>query len=360
MLAAEPVALAGIGGARMAEEGLKTPIDLSELSVVGLLDGLKAWPRARILAREAAQQAAAQKPAAAVLIDSWGFNLRMAWNLRRIDPSIRLIKYIGPQVWAARPGRARTLANAVDLLLTIHSFDAPLFERHGLRTVFTGNPALHRGLERGDGAAFRARHGIAPDAPVLAVLFGSRRKEIERLAEPFLGAVRLLAAQIPGLRVVSPVAETVATDLAERLKDTPEVLTVSSGERADLYAAANAAIASSGTATSELALAGVPTVIGYRIDAASYVILNAMLRTPYVSLVNVAAGEELMPERLQHNCTPDRLAAAALPWLRDPSHAAAVSARLRAAAKALKGEMDNPAEEAARAILAEIGIPARA
>lgn len=343
----------------MAEEGILGPVDLSELSVVGLLDGLRAWPKARRLARRAAEHAAGLRPAAAVLIDSWGFNLRMAWNLRRLDPSIRLIKYIGPQVWATRPGRARTLARAVDLLLTIHSFDAPLFERQGLRTVFTGNPALYRGVENGDGAAFRARHGIAPDAPVLAVLFGSRRKEIERLTEPFLGAVRLLTSRIPGLRIVSPVAETVAVELRARLADAPEILPVPGAERADLYAAANAAIAASGTATSELALAGTPTVVGYRVDAPSYMLIMAMLKTPYISLVNVAAGEMLMPELLQHDCMPDRLAEAAAPWLRDPALARADGARLRAAALKLRGEADDPASAAARAVLAEIGVPIR-
>lgn len=344
----------------MREEGIEGPVDLSEVSVVGLLDGVRAWPRARALARLAATSAAELKPAAAVLIDSWGFNLRMAWNLRRLDPDIRLIKYIGPQVWATRPGRARTLARSVDLLLTIHSFDAPLFERHGLRTIFTGNPALHRGMEHGDGAAFRARHGIAPDAPVLAVLFGSRRREIERLTAPFLGAARLLADRIPGLRIVSPVAETVAAELRARLVEAPEIILTPGAGRADLYAAANAAIAASGTATSELALAGTPAVVGYRMDPPSYALIKAMLRTPYVCLANVEAGEMLMPELLQNACTPERLAASAEPWLRDPALARAAGAGMQASARRLKGQAGDPAREAARAILAEIGAPVRA
>ena len=343
----------------MREEGIEGPVDLSDLSVVGLLDGVKAWPKARALARRAAADAAAMRPAAAVLIDSWGFNLRMAWNLRRLDPDIRLIKYIGPQVWATRPGRARTLARSVDLLLTIHSFDAPLFQQHGLRTIFTGNPALYRGVEQGDGTAFRARHGIAPDAPVLAVLFGSRRKEIERLTAPFLGAARLLAGRIPGLRIVTPVAETVAADLRSALTDHPEFIQVPSGERADLYAAADAAIVASGTATSELALAGTPAVVGYRIDAPSYALIKSMLKTPWVSLVNVEAGEMLMPELLQSACTPQRLASVSEPWLRDPALASAAGARAQAAAIRLKGRADDPAREAARAVLAEAGVPVR-
>lgn len=357
--AAEHVALAGVGGARMAAEGVVSRIDISELSVLGLLDGVKAYPRVRRLARETAEEAARFRPAAAVLIDSWGFNLRVAWGLRKRAPDVRLIKYIGPQVWATRPGRARTLAEAVDLLLTIHSFDAPYFERAGLRTVFTGNPALHRGLEDGDGAAFRARHAIAAEAPVLLLLFGSRKSEVERLFAPFTEAARLLMQSMPDLRIVSPVASSASALVEARASGFPEMLLVPEAERADAYAAAQAAIACSGTATTELALAGVPAVVGYRIDRLSAWVARLILRTPYIALVNIAAGEALMPELLQEHCEPERLAEEAGAFLVDPALASATGARLRAVAQALKGEMDSPARAAAREILKEIGAPLR-
>lgn len=353
---ARPLELAGVGGRRMAAAGVPSAFDISDLSVLGILDGLKAYPRVRRLARQAAEDAAARRPAAAVLIDSWGFNLRVAWALRELSPETTLVKYIGPQVWATRPGRAKTLAEAVDLLLTIHAFDAPYFESTGLETVFVGNPALHRSVELGDGAAFRARHGLG-DAPVLAVLFGSRPSEIARLWAPFTEAARRLFAERPDLRIVTPVAETVERLIRERAAELPELVLVPQDERADLYAAANAAIACSGTATSELALAGVPTVVGYRADRLAAALFRLLGKTDYVSLVNIAAGEALMPELLQEACTPEALAAAAARYLDDPEAARAASARLRAAAHALKGEMDSPAEAAAEAVLRAAGIP---
>ncbi len=356
--AAAPVTLAGVGGARMALEGIQSPFDISELSVLGILEGVKAYPRVRRMARMAAEDAARRNPAAAVLIDSWGFNLRVAWGMRERSPQTRLIKYIGPQVWATRPGRARTLARTVDLLLTIHSFDAPYFERAGLRTIFTGNPALYRGAETGDGAAFRARHGLGA-APVLLILFGSRESEVKRLFDPFMGAARLLAGRFPGLRLISPVAGPVAEQVRARAAERPELLLVSEDERADAFAAASAAIACSGTVTSELALAGVPAAVAYRVDWPSYFLIRAIVRTPWISLVNIAADEALMPELIQHRCAPASLADAVAPWLADPAEAAHAGERLRAVAQALKGEMDSPARTAARAVLTEIGVPLR-
>ncbi len=343
----------------MAGEGIESALDISELSILGIVDAVRAWPRVRRLAQEAAEDAARRSPAAAVLIDSWGFNLRVAWALRKRAPKARLIKYIGPQVWATRPGRAWTLASAVDLLLTIHSFDAPLFEEAGLRTIFTGNPALHRGAEGGDGAAFRARHGVGAEEPLLLLLFGSRPKEVERLWEPFMGAARRLQARFPGLRLATPVAASVDAQVRARAANEPDLLLIPEDERADAYAACDAAIACSGTATSELALAGAPTVVGYRADGLSYALIQLLLQTPYISLVNIEAGEELMPEFLQRSCAPEPLAEAAGRYLADPAEAADISARLRAAAQALKGEMESPAAEAARAILTEIGVPLR-
>ena len=155
-LGPDKVRFVGVGGERMAGEGVRSPFDIGELSILGLFEGLMAYPRVVARADETAALAAREKPDIAVLIDSWGFTLRVAKALRRIEPKLPLVKYVAPQVWASRPGRARTLAAVVDHLMTIHSFDAPYFEHAGLATTFVGNPSLARDWSGADPARLRA------------------------------------------------------------------------------------------------------------------------------------------------------------------------------------------------------------
>ncbi|MBN9318409.1 MAG: lipid-A-disaccharide synthase, partial [Caulobacterales bacterium] len=204
------VRLVGVGGPRMADEGVQSPFDIAELSVLGYVEGLMAWSRVVKRADETAALAAREKPDIAVLIDSWGFTLRVAARLRKLDPNITLIKYVGPQIWASRPGRAKVLAGAVDSLLTLHKFDAPLFEAAGLKTTFVGNPALAKDFSGAKPARLRKAIGAAEHDPILLVLPGSRPSEIERMSGPFGEAAALLKAERPNLHIVVPAAATVA------------------------------------------------------------------------------------------------------------------------------------------------------
>ena len=152
-----PLTFCGVGGKRMAELGIKSPFDISELSILGLIEGLKAYKRVKARVADTVAQALREKPDAVVLIDSWGFTLRVAHGIRAALPDVPLIKYVGPQVWATRPGRARTLAQSVDLLLALHPMDAPYFEKEGLKTVVVGNPALNVDFNTADPEGLRAR-----------------------------------------------------------------------------------------------------------------------------------------------------------------------------------------------------------
>ena len=182
---------AGVGGEAMAGEGIGSVFDIADLSVLGLFEGFKIWALVNQRARETAAAVRDFEADAVVLIDSWGFSIRAAKRIRLEAPGTKIIKYVGPQVFATRPGRAKVLAQAVDRLLAIHPFDAPFYEPHGLPVSFVGNPALERPVS-GDGAAFRTRHNIAPDAPLLLVLFGSRTAEVNRLAPRFAAALSRL------------------------------------------------------------------------------------------------------------------------------------------------------------------------
>lgn len=308
----EGVRFVGVGGERMAAEGVESPFDIAQLSILGLLEGLVAYPRVVRRADQTAALALRERPDVAVLIDSWGFTLRVAQRLRRLDPDLPLVKYVGPQVWATRPGRAKTLAKAVDHLLTIHAFDAPYFEAEGLETTFVGNSALSLDFSQADPARLRGEIGAGPQDPILLVLPGSRPAEIERVLPPFGEAVERLVTERPGLHVVIPAAPTVAEMVKARVAGWPHRTHVVEGEarKLDAMKAATVALACSGTVTTQLALAGVPMVVGYRVGPVTYAILKHLVRTRYATLFNIAAEAEVAPELLQHDCNGAELAAA--------------------------------------------------
>ena len=290
-----------------------------------------------------------------MLIDSWGFTLRVARGLRRLDPALPLVKYVGPQVWASRPGRARTLARTVDHLLTIHGFDAPWFEREGLATTFVGNSTLARDVSSADPSRLRAHIGAGEGTPILLVLPGSRPSEIERLLAPFEGAVARLRAAHPGLRVVVPVAATVADLLKPRLAAWAVPPDVVEGDalKLDAMAAATVALACSGSVTTELALAGCPMVVAYRVGPLTHLVLKRLVTTRYATLFNIAADSAVAPEFIQHACTPDALAAALAERLDDPVlRARQVQAQFAALEKMGRDPDLAPAERAADVVLA--------
>lgn len=358
----DKVRFVGIGGTAMAAEGIESPFDVGELSVLGLIEGLAAYPRVLRRAAEVADLAKRERPDAAVLIDSWGFNLRVAQRLREALPDLLLIKYVAPQVWASRPGRAKTLARTVDHLLSINALDARYFEPEGLATTFVGNPALAREIHGADPAAFRAGIGAGAEDPILLIAPGSRPAEIARLGPPFADAAHRLAATRPNLKIVVPVADSISEQLDAWGKTLPIATTFVKGQAAkeEAMSAATVALACSGTVTTELALAGCPMVVGYRIGFVTYAILSRLLTAKYITLFNLAADAEVAPELVQNACTGERLAAALAPRLDDPAFRAEQIARQNLALEAMGRGAPDPSELAADTIvrlLSEGGQP---
>ncbi len=349
----EGVRFVGVGGPAMAAEGVESPFGLGELSILGLVEGLRAYPRVVRLADVAADLAVRERPDVAVLIDAWGYTLRVARRLRRRLPALPLIKYVGPQVWASRPGRARTLARSVDLLLSIHAFDPPHFEAAGLRTAFVGSRALAQDFNDADPAGFRERIGAIAGERILLVLPGSRPAEVRRLTGPFGEAIGLLSATRPDLRIVVALAPTVADQVREAVRGWRPAPMLIEGEavRRDAMRTATAALACSGTVSTELALAGAPMVIAYRLGALTYALVKPLMRAPHITLLNIAAGERIAPELVQGDCTGPKLAAALAPLLDDPARAAAQSAAQTAALDRMGRGGPDPSEAAADAVL---------
>ncbi len=347
------VRFVGVGGAKMAEQGVVSPFDIAELSILGLFEGVKAYGKVLRRVDETAALAAREKPDIAVLIDSWGFTLRVAARLRKQTPDMPLIKYVGPQVWASRPGRAKTLAARVDHLLTIHAFDAPFFEKEGLGVTFVGNTALVTRFEDSRPDRLRAHIGAGPDDPILLALPGSRPAEIEQVLPQFEQALHQIKTIMPNLHIVVPAASTVADTVAAKVAGWPFRAHVILDEnlKRDAMCAATVALACSGTVTTELALAGCPMVVGYRIGAITYAILRHLMRTPYVTLFNIAAGRLVAPEFLQDRCTGPLLAGAVLALLNDePVRKSQIADQFAALDRMGRGGPD-PAERAADVVM---------
>jgi lipid-A-disaccharide synthase len=350
---ADGVRLIGVGGARMAAEGIESPFDIAELSIMGWTDALRAAPRVLRRIKETVALAEREKPDVAVLIDSWGFTVRVAKALRQAMPDLPLVKYVAPQVWASRPKRAKVLAGAVDHLLAIHPFDAEWFEREGLPTTFVGNPALATDFSGADGARFRDAIDATPDEPVLLVLPGSRTGEIKRLMPPFEAAITQLKQTHPDLKVAVVAAHTVADQVKGRVAGWPFRASIIEGEgpKRDAMAGATVALACSGTVSTELARAGCAIVIAYRLDPVSYQIVRRAVMIKYATLFNLAAQAYVAPEFLQDEATGPKLAAALAERLDDPVlRAAQIKAQYDALEKMGRADFD-PFDKAAEALI---------
>ncbi|HEV2083015.1 MAG TPA: lipid-A-disaccharide synthase [Brevundimonas sp.] len=346
------VAFVGVGGAAMAAEGVASPFDIAELSILGWLEGLKAYGTVRRRVADTVALARTERPDAVVLIDSWGFTIRVAKAIREVMPDVPLIKYVGPQVWASRPGRAKTLAGAVDHLLALYAFDAPWFEREGLATTVVGSQALHVDMSAADPAAFRAARGIAAEAPLLLVMPGSRPSEIRLMAPVYGEAVARLKASRRELEVAVVVAGTVAARLRAELAEwSAPVHEVEEPEKYAAMKAATVAMATSGTVSTELALAGAPMVIGYRFQPLSYAIMRPFFTGKYATLFNHAADAEIARELIQKDATPGAFAAEVGRLLDDPAARADQAARQTAALDLMGRGGRDPSEIAAEAVL---------
>ena len=350
----QAVRFVGVGGAKMAAEGIQSPFDIAQLSIIGIVESLRAYPRAMARLRDTLALAEREKPDVAVLIDSWGFTIRLAQALRRQSPGLPLVKYVAPQVWAYRPGRARALAKAVDLLLSIQPMDKPFFDRAGLESVFVGNSALAKDFSQANPDRLRAAIGAAADQEILLVLPGSRPSEIERVMPVFEDAVRRLKADRPSLAVVVPAASTVAAAVKARVAGWPFRAHVIEDEalKDDAMVAGTVALACSGTVTTELALAGCPLVVGYRTGTVTYGLLKLLFKPRWVTLFNIAAGKAVAPEYLQKALQGEALARAVGLRLDDPSLRAQQIAEQSAALEQMGRGMPDPSEAAAEALLA--------
>jgi lipid-A-disaccharide synthase len=347
------MAFAGVGGEAMTALGLTSLFPLQDLALMGLLEVLPRLRQLRARLHQTASDIAARRPDVVVTIDSPGFTLRVLKAIRPLG--VKRVHYVAPQVWAWRESRVRHYPGLWDQLLCLLPFEPAFFARHGLPATFVGHPVLESGADRGDAARFRAMHGIDASARVLTLMPGSRRTEVTRLL-PILGAaLQRLGDVVPVVPVAAPVAQAVR-DATRSWMPRP-VLVTEAQDKYDAFAASAAALTKSGTSTLELAMAGVPMVVTYRVNPLSATIAGWLVTVRYASLINLLMDREVVPELIQQACTPDRLVATMQSLLNDPAAAEAQRADCRAALAMLRPAEGLPSDAAARAVLDLLSAP---
>jgi len=320
----------GLGGDEMRAEGLQAIAHSSEISVVGIAEALKILPRAREVFAGLLAEVDRRRPALAVLIDFPEFNLRLARELKR--RGLTVVYYISPQVWAWRRGRVKTIARRVDRMLVLFPFETDFYRQHGVAVVHVGHPLvdevpqLRQVWDRDETAAEPYR---------LALLPGSRLSEVEALLPTLLAAVRRLAAELPlEVRVIQ--APTIARELLEEHVESAGLpVQIVAADRFQAIADSHLAVCASGTATLEVGLLGTPMIVAYRLARWTYVLGKLLVRLPNVSLVNLVLGRRVVPELLQGEANPERIAdeAARLLACAEPRNA------MRAALSELRGRL---------------------
>lgn len=350
----------GIGGEGMAAQGLESLFPMSELSLMGIWEIL---PKYRALKRRIAQTAQAvikAAPDVLITIDSPDFGLRVARIVRAAAPGIRTVHYVAPSVWAWRPGRARKMAQVIDHVLAILPFEPPLMQAAGMSCDFVGHPVVSERLaSAADASAFRAAHGIAADAPLVLCLPGSRRGEVARLGPRFDEALMRLRDRLPEMRVVLPTVPGVAdmVDAMVRRWPTAPVVVQGESDKRAAFAAADLALAASGTVSLELAANGVPMVIGYDMAPVSRALIGLLLKTDTVTLVNLVSETRAVPEFLGRHCQPGPMASALLRLLDDPEARAEQLAAMDLTMQRLGRGGEPPGLRAARSVIAAVRAP---
>lgn len=348
---------AGIGGDAMRAAGLQAWHDAQQLAVMGLSEVLSHLPRLLKLRRAFRERVLAWKPDVFVGIDAPDFNLGVErWLKRR---GVRTVHYVSPSVWAWREGRAAKIGRSADRVLCLFPMEPAIYARHGVDARFVGHPMADAMPLDPDRARARAALGIAFHDPLLAVLPGSRLGEITRMLPVFLDAATLAARRIPGLRVVLPAANAacrsaIEAELVRRSHAAgarPEPLppiTLLDGQAGAAMVASDVVLLASGTAALETMLAKRPMVVGHRIAGSTYRIVRTLglLKSRFVSLPNVLAGEALVPELLQDDCTAPALAAAVVHWFEQPEAVAALRPRFRALHELLRQDASAQAADA--------------
>ena len=337
----------GIAGPRMQAEGCQAWYEMEELSVMGIVEVLGRLRRILAIRRDITKRLIDLKPDVFIGIDAPDFNLSLEGKLKQAG--IKTIHYVSPSVWAWKQKRVFKIRRNTNLILAFLPFEKAFYDKFDVPCRFIGHKMADDIPLEPDQTAMRQQLGIPVDCQCLALLPGSRHAEVTLLSEPFLKAAQLLRDKFPDLHIVVPLVngkrraefEQIKAEIAPELK-----LQLLDGHAREAMIASNAAILASGTVALECMLAKCPMVVGYKMKAFTFWLAKKLIKTPYVSLPNILAGKEIVPELLQHDCTPENIANHVLPFLESDN------TELKATFLALHKQIRcNADEQAAQAVL---------
>ncbi len=339
----------GVAGPLMQAEGCEAWFEMEELAVMGIVEVLERLPRLLKIRRELTQRFSELQPDVFVGIDAPDFNITLEGRLKQ--RGIRTIHYVSPSVWAWRQKRVFKIGKATDLVLAFLPFEKAFYDKFNVPCRFIGHTMADAMPLTPDRDAARAHLGISPDALCLAMLPGSRNAEVEMLSADFLKTAQLLRTCYPQLEIVVPLVNAKRREQFERIKAevAPELTAhLLDGQAREAMIASNAALLASGTAALECMLAKCPMVVGYRMKPFTFWLAERLVKTPYVSLPNLLAGKEIVTELLQHDCVPEKLAAALEPLLNGGESVTALQQQFLELHQHIRCDAD---EQAAQAVM---------
>jgi lipid-A-disaccharide synthase len=306
--------LYGIGGDKMQAKGMELVFHIRELAVMGFLEVIEHLPLLRSVEKTMTALLKARRPDVVLLVDYPGFNLRFAKFAR--EAGVKVVYYISPQVWAWNSGRVKKMRKLIDMMLVVFPFELEIYRKQGIPVEFVGHPLLDVLQEPQDRKSFCKRYGLKEERPILGLFPGSRRQELERIFPAMLGAARILQHGL-GVQVAVGVSPALDSEVVRSFVrgDFPVELIQNAAH--DLMKNSDVALVTSGTATLETGFYQTPMVVVYRTSLVSYIIGRVLVRIKMIGLVNIVAGEKLVPELIQRKATPENMAAEAWKMLKD-------------------------------------------
>jgi len=341
----------GLGGPQMKAAGVDLYADLTKIAVVGFIEILKHYGEFKKYFNLILQKIDASQARAVILVDYPGFNLRLAKELKK--RRVQVIYYISPQVWAWKESRVHAIQRDTDLMLVLFDFEKDFYRQRGVDVTFVGHPFVDTVRADTPREVILKTSGLSGQKPTIGLLPGSRAKEIERMLPVMLGAAQRLHDRFPDLQFLLIRAPSVPSPLIQRyLQNSP--ITVQTVDQ-DVYSAihaCNLCLTTSGTATLETAILNKPMVVIYRVSFLTWLMARWLIRIPFIGLVNIVAGKKVVPELIQFQTTPEKIAETAESILTDETRLATMKSELRQ----VKDHLGQPgaSRRAAEAILARL------
>ncbi|HJZ70804.1 MAG TPA: lipid-A-disaccharide synthase [Vicinamibacterales bacterium] len=342
---------AGLAGPQFAAAGGTLIDDYRDLAVTGLTEAIAKLPRSLEARRRIVADAERRRPDALVVIDFPDFNFRLAPLVKRLG--VPVVYYISPQIWAWRPKRLETIRKIADLVLVIFPFEEAIYRGGGVPVEFVGHPLIDLARPSADRGGFLAAHRLVGGAPTVAILPGSRSNEVSRILPDLVDAAERIAAAVPEVQFVVARAPHLGDSLFDPVRSRRLRVAIVEGDTDTVLASADVALTASGTATVQTALHDTPMVIVYRVSPLSYRLLRRLVKVDAIGMVNLIAGERIVPELVQEAFTAEAVAREAVSMLTDPARAAAIRQGLATVRARLGGP--GASRRAAEAILRVVG-----